>query len=202
MLSSSAFANQYYQAGERYLSNYQYSSAIDQFKNALRQYPDDYNSRVGLINAYLARSAYHFNTTKDYQKALNDSRSGLFYIKYYDAEAISSTMQVAAEKTNKNIKEILNILKPDTSAEGLLRTAKQLRNQGELPSSFIVYQQLINTKYDKEAAIASGDILRVLKNPFLALVYYNKALRKAPNSYEAALCPAAQIQQGQPISLR
>ena len=123
--------------------------ADEQLVNFYGYNPDDYNSRVGLINAYLARSAYYFNTTKDYQKSLNDSRSGLFYIKYYDSEAINSTMQAAAEKTNKNIKEILNILKPDTSAEGLLKTAKQLRNQGELPSSFIVYQQLINTKYDK-----------------------------------------------------
>ena len=184
MITNTAFANKYYQAGEQYLNNYQYSSAIEQFKNAIRQYPNDYNSRVGLINAYLARAAYDFNTLKDYQKALNDSRSGLFYIKYYDNEGVNATMQAAAEKTERNIKEILNILKPDTSAEGLLKTAKQLRNQGEIPSSFVVYQQLINTKYDKEASIASGDILRIMKNPSLALVYYKKVLVKEPNNYD------------------
>ena len=187
VLSNFAFANKYYQAGEQYLNNYQYSSAIEQFKNSLRQYPNDYNSRVGLINAYLARAAYDFNTLKDYQKALNDSRSGLFYIKYYDSEGINSTLQSAAEKTEKNIKEILSILKPDTSAQGLLKTAKLLRNQGELPSSFIVYQQLINTKYDNEAAIASGDILRILKNPSLAIIYYKKVIQKDPNNYEVLI---------------
>ena len=187
MIANAAFANRYYQAGEQYLSNYQYSSAIEQFKNAIRQYPNDYNSRIGLINAYLARAAYDFNTLKDYQKALNDSRSGLFYIKYYDSEGINATMQAAAEKTEKNIREILAIMKPDTSADGLLKTAKQLRNQGELPSSFIVYQQLVNTKYDKDASIASGDILRILKNPSLALVYYKKVLEKDPNNYDVLI---------------
>ena len=182
-----AFADTYYEAGERYMKNYQYSSAIDQFKNALRQNPDDYNSRIGLINAYLARSAYNFNTAKDYQKSLNDSRSGLYYIKYYDNSNVNITLQAAAEKTEKNIKEILNILKPNTSPEGLLSSAKQLRNQSELPSSFIVYQQLMNTKYDKEATIASGDILKILKNPSMAIVYYNKLLRAEPNNYEVLI---------------
>ena len=91
------------------------------------------------------------------------------------------------EIVERNIKEILNILKPNTSAEGLLASAKQLRNQSELPSSFIVYQQLMNTKYDREATIASGDILKVLKNPSLAIVYYNKILRTEPNNYDVLI---------------
>ena len=45
----------------------------------------------------------------------------------------------------------------------------------------------INTKYDKEAAIASGDILRVLKNPSLAVVYYNKVLRNNQNNREVLI---------------
>ena len=65
------------------MSSYQYSSAITQFKNAIRQNPSDYESRIALINAYSSRAAYYYNTSKDYQKALNDSRSALFYIKYF-----------------------------------------------------------------------------------------------------------------------
>ena len=184
VIANPVFSNSYYELGEKYLNNYQYSSAIDQFKNSLRQYPNDYNSRVGLINAYLARAAYHNNTEKNYQKALNDSRSALFYIKYYEDGAVNSSLQSAQEKIEANIKELLNILKSNTTPEGLLSTAKQLRTQSELPSSFIVYQQLIGTKYDKEASIASGDILKVLKNPSRAIVYYNKVLKSEPNNYD------------------
>ena len=183
-IANPVFSNAYYELGEKYLNNYQYSSAIDQFKNSLRQYPNDYNSRVGLINAYLARAAYHNNTEKNYQKALNDSRSALFYIKYYEDGAVNASLQSAQEKIETNIRELLNILKPNTTPDGLLATAKQLRTQSELPSSFIVYQQLMNTKYDKEASVASGDILKVLKNPSRAIVYYNKALKNDPNNYD------------------
>ena len=184
IFANSAFSNPYYDLGEKYLNNYQYSSAIEQFRNSLRQYPTDYNSRIGLINAYSARAAYYNNTAKDYQKALNDSRSALFYIKYYDNGSINASLQNAQVKFENNIKELLNILKPNTTPDGLLLSAKTLRGQSELPSSFIVYQQLLNTKYDKEATVASGDILRILKNPSRAIVYYDKALKTEPDNYE------------------
>ena len=182
-----AFANNYYDIGTKYMNNYQYTSAIEQFKNGLRQYPNDYNSRIGLINAYSARATYNYKTLKDNQKTLNDLRSALFYIKYYGDGATTTDLQTAEAATNKNIREIIGLMKPDTSAEGLLNSAKQLRNKSELPSSFVVYQQLVNTKYDKEASIASGDILRVLKNPSLAIVYYNKVLRNEPNNSDVLI---------------
>ena len=77
----------------------------------------------------------------------------------------------------------MNILKPNTTPEGLLNSAKTLRAQSELPSSFIVYQQLLNTKYAKEANIASGDILSALKNPSKAITYYENALKSEPDNY-------------------
>ena len=184
LVANPAFSSSYYELGEKYLNNYQYSSAIEQFKNSLRQYPDDYNSRVSLVNAYLARAAYYNNTAKDYQKALNDSRSALFYIKYFGDGAENASLQSAVEKIEKNIKELQTALKPNSTAEGLLSTAKQLRNQGELPSSFIVYQKLINTDYDFDASVASGDIMKILKNPKGALAYYTKAIKKEPNNYD------------------
>lgn len=183
-LTNFAYSNNYYVLGTKYLNSYQYTSAIEQFKNAIRQYPEDYNSRIGLINAYSARASYNFKTLKDYQKTLNDLRSALFYIKYYGDGATTTSLQSAEASTNKNIKEITTLLKSNTSPDGLLTTAKTLRNQGELPSSFVVYQQLMNSKYDKEASIASGDILKVLRNPSLAIVFYNKILRLEPNNFD------------------
>lgn len=183
-LAGYGLADSYYEMGTQYLNNYQYTSAITQFRNSLRQYPTDYNSRVGLINSYLARATYYNNTSKDYQKALNDLRSALFYLKYYEDGAVNASLQSATEKTENNINELLSVLKPNTTPDGLLLTAKQLRYQSELPSSFLVYQQLMGTKYDKEATIASGDILKILRNPSRAIVYYNKALKSEPNNYD------------------
>lgn len=180
-------ANTYYDNGTKLMNSYQYTSAIEQYKNAIRQYPNDYNSRIGLINAYSKRASHNYKTLKDNQKTLNDLRSALFYVKYYGDGAVTPPLQSAQASLEKNIKELLNIMKPDTSAEGLLASAQQLRKQGELPSSFIVYQQLINTKYDKAATTESGDILNALKNPSLAIVYYNKLLRTEPDNYDVLI---------------
>lgn len=182
-VSLPAYSNAYFDLGEKYFNNKQYTSAIEQFKNSLRQYPNDYKSRIALINAYSARATYYNNTLKDFQKALNDSRSALYYLKYCDKGAINPSLQNAMLKFENNIKELNLQLKTDNSVEGLYNSAKRLRIQSELPSSFIVYQQLMNTKYDREATLASGDILRILKNPTEAIVYYDKALKADPNNY-------------------
>ena len=63
---------EHYDLGQQYLSNYQYSGAITEFKSALRINYLDNSARLGLINSYYA------NTDHDYKKAADDYRAALF----------------------------------------------------------------------------------------------------------------------------
>ena len=74
---------EHFDLGQQYLSNYQYSGAITEFKSALRINYLDNSARIGLINSYIARGTYYANTDKDYAKAADDYRAALFYLVYY-----------------------------------------------------------------------------------------------------------------------
>ena len=79
---SSAFV-QHYNAGQEFLNQSQYSSAIVSFKKALRINYLDNSARIGIVNSYLARATYYANQEKNYEKAANDFRSAIFYLKIY-----------------------------------------------------------------------------------------------------------------------
>jgi len=79
---SGAFA-EHYNAAQNYLTQNQYSSAIVEFRKALRINYLDNSARIGIINAYLARATHYANTEKNFEKAANDFRSALFYFKMY-----------------------------------------------------------------------------------------------------------------------
>ena len=91
LLNGLAFADfrEHFDLGQNYLSQYQYSGAITEFKSALRINYMDTSARIGLINSYLARGA-EFANGKNWEKAANDYRSALFYLKYYPESALSS----------------------------------------------------------------------------------------------------------------
>ena len=61
---SGAFA-QHYDAAQDYLTQGQYSSAIVEFRKALRINFMDNSARIGLINSYLARATYYANQEKN-----------------------------------------------------------------------------------------------------------------------------------------
>ena len=81
--SDNWIAVQYYNAGQKYFQSSQYTKAAEEFRKALRVNPYGLPERAGVINSYLSRAAYYYNSTKEYEKALNDLRAALFYIKYY-----------------------------------------------------------------------------------------------------------------------
>ena len=66
--STGMFA-QYYNSAQSYLAQGQYSSAIVDFRKALRINYLDNSARIGLINSYLARATYYANQEKNYAKA-------------------------------------------------------------------------------------------------------------------------------------
>ena len=58
LLSGVAHADfkEHFELGQSYMMQYQYPSAINEFRNALRINYLDNSARIGLINAYLARA--------------------------------------------------------------------------------------------------------------------------------------------------
>ena len=83
LISTSAFGDfkEHFDLGQSYLSQYQYSGAINEFKSALRINYLDKSARIGLVNAYLARGTEYANKDKAWGKAADDYRSALFYLK-------------------------------------------------------------------------------------------------------------------------
>ena len=83
--ASIAYANDFqtfYNNGQNLYNTSQYTGAIVEFKKALRINYKDNSARIGLVNSYLARGTYYANSQNDYDRAANDFRSALFYLKY------------------------------------------------------------------------------------------------------------------------
>ena len=92
----------FYNNGQNLYNTSQYTGAIVEFKKALRINFKDNSARIGLVNSYLARGTYYANSQNDYDRAANDFRSALFYLKYYpdDKEVNDSANAIATTTDN------------------------------------------------------------------------------------------------------
>ena len=182
-LMQPAFADfkEHFNLGQQYLSNYQYSGAITEFKNALRINYLDNSARIGLINSYLARGAYYANNEKNWQKAADDYRSALFYMMYYpNANQAKSSAQGIVPVSN-NLSKCLSVLKFNTSPQSRYDTAKQLRAEGNFAAAAYEFNQSIGDKeLIKDSYEQVGDIMKLLGNDPKAAEYYRKAISVAP----------------------
>lgn len=172
----------HYNAAQQYLSQYQYSSAIDEFKKALRiNYMDD-SARVGLVNSYLARGTYFANKDRDWENAANDYRAALFYLKYYPSnQDVQNSMQAISNST-QNLNQCLSMQKFDTSPKSRYQKAKDLRLQGLFPESGYEFEQsLADTSLRKDSYEEIADIMKVLSNDPKSAEYYQKAVEIGPN---------------------
>ncbi len=171
-------AIQYFQQGQKYFDNYQYSSAITEFKKALRTTPNGREQRVALINTYLARATYYNDKTQEYAKALDDLRSALFYIKYYDDSPLDGQMSEAATKAEHNIGVFMQQLNISTTPANRFRIAKQLRVAGNFSAAATEFQYaVLDPKFQKDSYISLGDISNVLNMDEMAVKYYTAALK-------------------------
>ena len=99
---------EHYDLAQEYLANYQYSSAITEFKNALKINYLDNSARIGLVNSYLARGTYYANNEKAYAKAADDYRSAMFYLTIYPNEESSVRNSAhAIEQVNNSLIYVL-----------------------------------------------------------------------------------------------
>ena len=97
--------NPNYVQGRTYLENSQYSSAITEFKKAIRANAEDKSALIGLSNAYNMRAQYYNNTAKSPQNAISDLKSAIFFLKYFynSSNDTSLTQSIAAMEKNLSI---------------------------------------------------------------------------------------------------
>lgn len=168
---------EHYNAGQQYLSQFQYSSAIMEFKKALRiNYLDD-SARVGLVNSYLARGTYFANKDKDWENAANDYRAALFYLRYYPSNSdVQNSMQAISSST-QNLNQCLAMQKFDTTPKSRYEKAKSLRLDGLFPEAGYEFNQaLADTSLRADSYAQIADIMKVLGNDPKSAEYYQRAI--------------------------
>lgn len=175
---------EHYDLAQQYLSQYQYSSAISEFKKALRiNYLDD-SARIGLINSYLARGTYFANKDKDWGSAANDYRAALFYLRYYPSsnQDVQNSMQAISNST-QNLNQCLAMQKFDTSPKSRYEKAKDLRLQGLFPEAGYEFAQALSDEsLRKNAYEQIADMMNVLGNNQKCNEYLQKAIALDPNN--------------------
>lgn len=180
--ANSDFA-EHYNSAQQYLSSYQYSSAITEFKKALRiNYMDD-SARIGLVNSYLARGTYSANKDKNWESAANDYRAALFYLKYYpDAQEVQNSAQAISNSIG-NLNQCLSIIKFDTSAKSRFKKGQDLRYEGLFPEAGYEFEQALSDPSTRKKSYEQiADIMKVLGNDPKCDEYYQKAIALDQNN--------------------
>ncbi|MFA7658747.1 MAG: tetratricopeptide repeat protein [Candidatus Gastranaerophilaceae bacterium] len=168
---------EHYNLAQQYLSQYQYSSAITEFKKALRiNYLDD-SARVGLVNSYLARGTYFANKDKNWENAANDYRAALFYLKYYpSAQDVQNSTQ-AISNTTENLNMCLAMQKFNTAAGSRYKKGQDLRLQGLFPEAGYEFAQALSDLSLRQKSYEQiADIMKILGNNPQCAEYYKKAI--------------------------
>ncbi len=179
---SGAFA-QHYDAAQNFLTQGQYSSAIVEFRKALRINYMDNSARIGLINAYLARATYYANQEKNYDKSANDFRSALFYLKMYPTkeQSIQNSASMIAS-ANENLNQCLKVTSFDKTASSRYKKAEELRALGNFSAAAFEFSQAAqNENLSGQANTQIADLMKLLGNESRCADYYKIALDLKPN---------------------
>ena len=190
LASSSAFGDfkEHFDMGQSYLSQYQYSGAINEFKSALRINYMDKSARIGLVNAYLARGTDYANKQKAWEKAADDYRSALFYLKYYPDERDVRNSAQAIDQIISNLDRCLREINYDRSAQNRFDNAKRLRAEGNFSAAAYEFNHALGSKdLQKSSFEQIGDIMTLLGNKKKAVEYYKKAVAVAPSELNLRL---------------
>lgn len=179
-----SFAGYYehYSKGQQLYFNAQYSSAIDEFKQALSQRLGDNSSRIGLINSYLARGTYLANYENNYKDAANDFRSALYYLKYYVENDVAMNSLSSISSAAQSLKYCEKQYGADTSPAGHFKTAQALDELGNYAAAIYEYEQVVNNQaYRAKALSRIASMMAVTKNYRKADEYYRLVIDTDPS---------------------
>lgn len=167
----------YYNKGLELLKSNNYTEAIAEFRKALRENPTDKSARIQLVNTYLERAQYYNNKAMDYNKAANDLRSAIFYMKYYNNEPTEAKYVSDINTMEENLETILYAINADQTPKGHLTMGKSLRAQGEFAAAMTEFQKAVNdTPCRKEALANIGSIYYILNLNNLAVDNLKEAI--------------------------
>lgn len=181
--ANTALFEQHYDAGQNFLATSQYSSAIVEFRKALRINYLDNSARIGLINSYLARATYYANQENNYDKAANDFRSAIFYLKMYPTkdQAIANSAAMIAS-TNENLNQCLKVISFDKTASARYKKAEDLRTMGNFSAAAYEFSKAAeNSSLAGDANIQIADLMKLLGNEPRSADYYKIALDLKPS---------------------
>ena len=179
---SGAFT-EHYNAAQNYLMQNQYSSAVVEFKKALRINYLDNSARIGLINAFLARATYYANQEKNYEKAANDFRNALFYLKLYPTkeQQVQNSAGMISSAT-ENLNQCLKVISFDTTASSRYKKAEELRAMGNFPAAAYEFSRAAQSeKYAADCNTQIGDIMKLVGNEPRSADYFKAAVELNPN---------------------
>lgn len=173
---------QHYDAAQSFLENGQYSSAIKEFRCALKINYLDNSARIGLINSYLSRAAYYANQEKKYENAANDFRSALFYLKMFPNK--DQTVQNSAAMTasaTENLNQCLKVTGFERSAASRFKKAEELQAIGNLSAAAYEFSKSAeDPKFAADSYTKIAELMKILGNVPKATEYYKKALDLNP----------------------
>jgi len=180
--STGVFA-QHFDSAQNYYNQGQYSSAIVEYRKALRINYLDNSARIGLINSYLARASYYANQEKKYDNAANDFRSALFYLKMYpEKEQTIQNSSIMIASAVENLNQCLKVIGFDRSPASRYKKAEELRAMGNLSAAAYEFlKSADSSKNAPEAYVQVAELIKVLGNERRAADYYKIALDLNPN---------------------
>lgn len=179
---------EHFDLGQSYLSQYQYSGAINEFKSALRINYMDKSARIGLVNAYLARGTEYANKDRAWAKAADDYRSALFYLKYYPEERDVRNSASAIDQIISNLDRCLREINYDRNPQNRFDTAKKLRAEGNFSAAAYEFNHALGARDLQQSSFEQiGDIMNILGNKKKAVEYYKKAVAVSPTNLNLRL---------------
>ena len=178
---AAAFA-EHYNAAQNFLTQNQYSSAIVEFRKAMRINYLDNSARIGIVNSYLARATHYANIEKDYERAANDFRSALFYLKMYpdNEQDVQNSIGMIQSATG-NLNQCLKVMSFDSTPSARYKKAEELRAIANFPAASYEFSKAAESdKYTSDANAQIADLMKLLGNDKRAADYYKKALDSNP----------------------
>ena len=180
--------NPNYLKGLEYLENAQYSSAINEFKKAVRTNPLDDSALIGLSNAYNLRAKYYNDGVKETDKAISDIKSALFFNKYFRQNNPSNNTNQAVIQMEKNLRMLELATKQSMAPSDIIKNARSERIKGEFAAAGYDYFRLTtHNEYKAEANSALGDIYKIFNRPEKSIIFYQNALSVNPDDTEIHL---------------
>ena len=156
----------------------QFSNSIDIYRKALKLKPDDLSANIGIVNAFLGRATYYYNSKHDYKKTASDLLSALYYLKYNLNLSNALDLHDGIVKTEKNLEEVLKLGKIKLTSNYAL----SLRKQGALEASVSAFAKMPG---NKDAYLNLGEMYSLLGNIHKSSENYEKYLQINPNDLNA-----------------